>query len=413
MKPLSNFIENNTQSYPQIIKVVALSSALSGFLAGIYGILVGAPTPYFMIAFYIAFIFSTNFIIAQFYSEFSSKMFYALATPTWYCIGVLLVGGGFAEGAAAITNLGFVFIFFRDNLKLRRCLISYGLTMLCGCFLYRDFMGSIFPPYNQPIDDVLTMIVSAILLSLIFNIYKRENDQLIEGLRLNNKELETTTKELEEFTYIASHDLKIPLRNVNSFLNLIEKKIDEKEYDDLSEYLTFAKEGSKQMYALITNILEVSSFSNDLKKNRKKSDLNAIFAKTKKLLSKQYPKAIITSNTLPQFYCNETEIEVLFQNLIHNGLKYNDHTSPSVNIVSILTPTHLQITFTDNGIGIAEEYHEQIFSYFKRLHTNTDYEGTGLGLGLCKKIADSYNGSIEVQSSLGKGSTFIVRLPIV
>jgi len=102
---------------------------------------------------------------------------------------------------------------------------------------------------------------------------------------------------------------------------------------------------------------------------------------------------------------------VLFQNLIHNGLKYNEHPSPSVNIVSILTPTHLQITFTDNGIGIAEEYHEQIFSYFKRLHTNTDYEGTGLGLGLCKKIIDSYNGSIEVQSSLGKGSTFVVRLP--
>ena len=121
--------------------------------------------------------------------------------------------------------------------------------------------------------------------------------------------------------------------------------------------------------------------------------------------------AKIVSSGLPNYFCSASEMYLVFQNLIQNGLKYNQQSNPTVELWSEQNNGHLLVHIRDNGIGIDTEYHEQIFEFFKRLHSSADYEGTGLGLGLCKRIIEGYDGQISVQSALGQGSTFTISLP--
>ena len=142
--------------------------------------------------------------------------------------------------------------------------------------------------------------------------------------------------------------------------------------------------------------------------------MKAVFDKTITLLTQEInsKNATIQTVTLPYFYCNSIEISSVFQNLIQNSLKYNESTTPLVQLTTTFTDTHFKIHFKDNGIGISPEYHEQIFEFFKRLHTSIEYPGTGLGLGLCKKIIEKYNGSIEIESVLSEYSIFTIILPL-
>lgn len=228
-----------------------------------------------------------------------------------------------------------------------------------------------------------------------------------------NKTLEEQNRELERFAYISSHDLKSPLSNIIGFSDLMEEELQETDSPEIKEYLSYIQTSSKQMYYLIEDILELSKIQNDNSKIRTKVDLNKIVEKAKYALTQeiQQKNAQVIYQKLPLFHCNKMEFSLLFQNLIQNGIKYNETPAPKIEIWAEQQKDTLQIFFKDNGIGIPAQYQEEIFEYFKRLHSSNSYQGTGIGLGLCKKIVQNYQGAIDVESTPKQGSIFILQFP--
>ncbi len=242
---------------------------------------------------------------------------------------------------------------------------------------------------------------------------------LTETIETRNKlkeytiELEQSNKELERFAYIASHDMKTPLRNIVSFLGLIERKLKNYDDQDVHEFIGFASSNARYMHSLVQDILEFSKISK-IENSFVSVDLHQVVLNNINHLSKyiEEKQAMIEFEELPIITVNETQIHQLFQNLIENGIKYNESEQPIVKIYSKQLPDKICIIFEDNGIGISENFQDQIFEMFKRLHNNTSYQGTGIGLAICKKIVTIHGGNIYVEKAIPQGSKFIVELPI-
>ena len=167
------------------------------------------------------------------------------------------------------------------------------------------------------------------------------------------------------------------------------------------------------MHYLVSDILELSLINIESKEQREWTDLNDVIEKSISNLQQEISEkeAVVNIPDLPVYLCNSVEFVLVFQNIIQNSIKYNKSKTPTVNVRAEQTKNQLFIHFEDNGIGIEEKYFDRIFEFFKRLHTQKAYKGTGMGLGLCKKIVQSYNGDISVQSKVGEGSVFTIQLP--
>lgn len=251
-------------------------------------------------------------------------------------------------------------------------------------------------------------------MAVIFSYYENKMDSFIEALKTNNKELKEKKNELERFNYMASHDLKTPIRTITSFLGLINRGIERGEYDNIKEYSYYATTGAQQIQDLIEGIIEISRIKSDFKNEKLELiDLNDLLNNVKRRIGKKLKEKeyIIRSSPLPKVRGIETDFEVIFEEIIENGIQYNNSELPEIRIHSTNIGNELALVFKDNGIGIAKPFHDQIFQYFKRLHSVKDYPGTGLGLGLCKKIINKYDGRIEVNSDFGASSTFIAKFP--
>jgi len=212
---------------------------------------------------------------------------------------------------------------------------------------------------------------------------------------------------------MASHDLKTPLRNINSFLGLIKLKMKDQPSEEVNEYLDFATSYSKKMYELIDDILNYSKLS-DNKQKYELIDLNDLLNEVKltiQLTIKDCNAEIVAKN-LPEIYCDKTQVSLLFQNLIENGIKYNRSKWPIIEIEGFVTNELINIQFKDNGIGIDEQYHKQIFEMFNRLHNSSEFEGSGIGLATCKRIVFNTGGDIKIKSKENEGTTFTVQWPI-
>jgi PAS domain S-box-containing protein len=226
------------------------------------------------------------------------------------------------------------------------------------------------------------------------------------------QQLEQSNKELEGFAYIASHDMKTPLRNIVSFLNLIERKLKNYEDKEVHEFIGFAISNARYMHSLVQDILEFSKISAN-EESFTKIDLEEVILSIVTHLSDfiKEKNAIVQFENLPTIKANKVQIQQLFQNLIENGIKYNEHSEPIVNIYLMENDTAFSIIFEDNGIGIPAVYHNQIFDMFKRLHNNSTYQGTGIGLAICKKIMEVHHGKISVTSAENEGSRFRIEFP--
>jgi signal transduction histidine kinase len=228
-----------------------------------------------------------------------------------------------------------------------------------------------------------------------------------------NKELKMKNRELEQFAYVASHDLQEPLRTTAGFVDLLQKQYKGKLDDKADKYLAFIADASTRMRVLIKDLLEFSRIGT--KAELKTVDCNIIL---KNMLSDidaaiQETNASVQFGEMPVLMGYPTEIKLLFQNLVVNAIKFRKKdTAPQINITVEQKKGFWQFAVNDNGIGMEKEHNERIFDIFQRLHTRIEYEGSGIGLSHCKKIVELHHGKIWVISNPGVGSTFYFTMPI-
>lgn len=233
------------------------------------------------------------------------------------------------------------------------------------------------------------------------------------SLEKRAKELALSNNELEQFAYVASHDLQEPLRMITSFLTLLEKKYHDKLDDKAHQYIQFAVDGAYKMRNIILDLLEFSKIGN-LEENLESIDLNELIMDIKAIHKKQImdAQATFTIDKLPIIQSHRSPIRQVFQNLISNALKYHRAGVPSeIKIRCEDQNNHWRFSVEDNGIGIDPNFHQKIFLIFQRLHGIDKYKGTGVGLAICKKVIEGFGGQIWVQSTMNKGSKFIFTLP--
>ena len=243
-----------------------------------------------------------------------------------------------------------------------------------------------------------------------------EREGLLRDIKKINRKLEESNKELQDFAYIASHDLREPLRKISSFGSLIQNSLKGKLDEDQQENLEFMINGAQRMQDMIDDLLTYSRLTTRAKPPQR-VDLNEVIEELKKLelatLLDETQGTIHVPEPLLPVQADPFQMHQLFQNLIGNGLKFHkEGMRPEITIRARQVENNMiRIEVEDNGIGIAEEYHEQVFVMFKRLHSREQYEGTGIGLAVCKKIVERHRGNIGVKSTPGEGSTFWLSLP--
>lgn len=243
---------------------------------------------------------------------------------------------------------------------------------------------------------------------------KKENKHEIELLAQKNQYIEEqntilaqTNSMLEEFTYVVAHDLKEPLRSILNFTTLLSKKSQNQLNSESKVYIDYIIKSAKHMNALLVDLLKYTTIDKTeiVKEN---INLNDLIDEVQFLLSaaiKQNESVVISEN-LPTIKANQTHIKQLFQQLIHNAIKFRKkHELTIIEIASTKTSTHHIFSVKDNGIGINEKYQEEIFKIFNRLDKK-NYQGTGIGLAICNKIVQLYGGNIWVESKADEGATF-------
>jgi nitrogen-specific signal transduction histidine kinase len=221
-----------------------------------------------------------------------------------------------------------------------------------------------------------------------------------------NENLLRSNKELEQFAYVASHDLQEPLRMVSSFTQLLAQRYKGRLDQDAEEFIQYAVDGASRMQILINDLLEYSRIETRGKKFLM-VDMHNVLGQVVNNLSVliQEKNALVTNDELPEIIADEGQMVQLLQNIVVNSLKFCD-VSPIIRISAREERDHYLFSVKDNGIGIEQQYYNKIFQIFQRLHPREEYGGTGIGLAICKRIIDRHGGKIWVESEPGNGSVF-------
>lgn len=238
------------------------------------------------------------------------------------------------------------------------------------------------------------------------------NEELEQRVAERTRELKRSNEELEQFAYIASHDLQEPLRIVSSYVQLIETRYEGKLDEEADRFIDFAVDGVKRMQALIKALLAYSRVGARrlaCEPISCEEIVNSTIADLR--LAAEECGAVITHDSLPTVFGDGTQLAQLFQNLLANALKFRGENPPSIHISANRSGEEWIFSVKDNGIGIEPTYYARIFVIFQRLHSQREYPGTGIGLAVCKKIVDRHGGRIWVQSEAGKGATFFFTIP--
>ena len=280
--------------------------------------------------------------------------------------------------------------------------------------------------YQQKTLNIFLVLGSILLLlvgGIIYNAYKvkQKNNVILEEkvaqrtteLQNSNHQLKQSNKELERFAYVASHDLREPLRNIINFSNLLKKELEQTALTTPKSYVKIIHDNTSRMNDLIAGTLEFTRLANKeqgVEKIDPNKTINDIKASIHTTL--QNRNALISvPQKLPDIIANKNLIVSLFKNLIENGIKYNEHVRPEVIIECKEQSEKYLFSIKDNGIGIPNNHFDTVFEMFKRLHNRDIYEGTGMGLANCKKIINNLGGEIWVESDGKNGANFFFTLP--
>jgi signal transduction histidine kinase len=268
-------------------------------------------------------------------------------------------------------------------------------------------------------------LLYAFILSMLQKEY-RSRTKLIDELQASLAELKHTREELEQksqdltrsnmdlqqFAYAASHDLQAPLRGVEGFVNLLSRRYKGQLDTTADEFIEFIVDGVKRMHVLIKDLLEYSQIgAKEIHWKPMESELAVTQALANLKTAVEESSAIVTYKALPRIVGDPAQMSSLFQNLIGNAIKYRKEETPKIHISAEREGDRWLFSVNDNGIGIDPNNSDRIFVVFQRLHTREEYEGTGIGLAICKKIVERHNGDIWMESEPGKGSTFYFTIP--
>jgi light-regulated signal transduction histidine kinase (bacteriophytochrome) len=251
---------------------------------------------------------------------------------------------------------------------------------------------------------------SGVVLSQTRNISRSKKYQL--ELEERTSELERSNADLETFAFVSSHDMQEPLRMIANYTQLLKKRYAGKLDKDAEEYIDFANKGAIHLQQLIRDLLAYSRI-NRTEIKKEVVSMNGLLVELLKTIQLEIEekKAKVVYTNLNRLLADRNQLMLLMQNLVLNGIKYNQTENPEVMISSEVKGKEVVFCVADNGIGIDFKHQQRIFEPFHRLHTKAEYPGTGLGLSICKKIIERMGGKLWVESEMGKGSKFFFSLP--
>ena len=268
-------------------------------------------------------------------------------------------------------------------------------------------------PFSEEATKLLQELADDISFGLTALRLRIANTEAEKALQESFLEVKRSNADLEQFAYITSHDLREPLRMITSFLQLLERRYQDRLDSDANEFIGYAVNGAKRLDKMIQDILVYSKITNK-ERNFVSVNLNNVLEQTYLNLKASINEndAEITNDHLPTLMVDEQLMVQLFQNLISNAIKYRGEKSPKIYISAKREDKQWLFCVKDNGIGISEKHLDKIFIIFQRLHTHQEYEGTGIGLSIAQKIVHQHNGNIWVESEIGTGTTFYFTIPI-
>ncbi len=241
-----------------------------------------------------------------------------------------------------------------------------------------------------------------------------EQQALADSLNSKNTDLERSNKELEQFAYVASHDLQEPLRMVSSYMQLLENRYKDKLDADASEFIGYAVDGAERMQRLIQDLLAFSRVGTKGKVPEPVASQDSLNTALKNLQVRiEETKAKITHDEMPQILADKNQLTQVFQNLLGNAMKFTGDKPADIEIRVKELDSFVQFTVRDHGIGFDPKHAERIFVLFQRLNSREVYEGTGIGLAICKKIVERHGGRIWAEAQIGKGASFHFTFPTV
>lgn len=385
-------------------------------------------------------VFGFGLVLNRFGSKNASRFFMTTVPPSLFGLTMVMVGGFFGQALGIATTIFLTYIVYRKKTYLRKWIIAYDILAFILPTLYVTHFGPILGVIELPYDEIVVFIACLAWLSITFEMYDEKKtrkytdtlehkNQILKAnqekltktkvmletqnkkLSALNHELSVKNKQIEEFTYIVTHDLKSPISNINSIAEELQKLSENGEIKNPDSYLKHLAGNSNRMTKLIQGLMEYAEIGNS--EYMTEVDCNIIVKEVLQDLSEQIKKskAKILVGTLPVIVGNEREIRMVFQNIIDNALKFKkEEENPNLIIKAEDKPGYYLFSIQDNGIGIPAEQRGNVFNAFQRLHQQSEYEGSGIGLYGCKRVIDIHRGRIWVESEENKGSTFFFTI---
>jgi PAS domain S-box-containing protein len=283
--------------------------------------------------------------------------------------------------------------------------------VIVSAFSIKDHLGDV-THYSATVKDITKRKRAEIEIRKLNETLESRVAERTSQLERINKELSFRLKEIEQFTYIASHDLQEPLLTLSNFTTLIHEEYVGKLDKEGDKYIDFIYRSANRMRLLVKGLLDYSLLGKDSEKTV--VDCNEMVEQILIELadSIESSKTKITLQVLPQINGFESELKILFQQLILNAIKFKKkECSPEITLAAERLPEEWVFTVSDNGMGILKKDHEKVFGIFKQMHNHDEYEGIGMGLAYCKKIVELHGGRLWIDSTPGKGSTFKFTIP--
>lgn len=314
------------------------------------------------------------------------------------------------------------FVVIKKGVPLPSVFLLFGaFILLCGATHLLDALMFWWPAYRlAALVKLLTGLVSIATVVALIRYFKeaiglrtsREFERELMFRQQAVQELKRSNQELQQFAYVASHDLQSPLKTIVNYLTLLDSKYGQQLDADGRRLIDTSTAAAGRMRNLINDLLDFSRVGSVTE--YKPVDLNELVAE---ILDEQQPEIRLSNATielglLPTLVAHRTDLKQVFQNLITNALKYRrPDVAPQLSIQATDEGSVYRFSVADNGIGIESQYYERVFQIFQRLHGRTNYPGTGIGLATCKKVIDIYGGKIWLDSIPGVGTTFYVTIP--